>query len=77
MDLKEGNSIIPYHKFRTGLSYQDVADMVWSYSNDPADWPKSHHTRRRNTVLGKWHQIKQEMYEQYLLAFEVEDDLPF
>lgn len=70
------NMIIPYHKFRTGLTYQDVSDMVWSYQDDPATWPKAKATKRRPTVLGKWHQIKLEMYQEYLQNTE-EDDLPF
>lgn len=53
---------VSYEKFRTGLTYRAVADMLWSGSPDPADWKY----RRRGTVLGKWHQIKQEYYAEYL-----------
>ena len=54
--------MISYAQFRTGLTYQEVSDMVWSHQDDPATWPLAHYTRRRHTVLGKWKQIKQEMY---------------
>lgn len=61
---------LSYYEFRTGIRYQEVSDMVWSYQDDPATWPLAHHTKRRHTVLGKWRQIKQEMYAEYLLASE-------
>ena len=68
----------PYHKFRTGLTYQEVSGMVWSYSDNPATWPLAHHTRRRHTVLGKWKQLKQEMHREYCEQFEQQPtDLPF
>ena len=80
----------PYHQFRTGLTYQEVSDMIWSYSDDPANWhPSCAKTikykkgqlvktpGRRHTILGKWHEIKQEMYREYLMQVEQEDVLPF
>lgn len=36
--------------------------MLWSPSDNPKDW----RYKRRRTVLGFWHQLKKEMYEQYL-----------
>lgn len=44
-----------YDQFRTGLTYRDVYGMVWERKY-----------KRRGTVLGKWRQIKLEMYEEYL-----------
>ena len=80
----------PYHQFRTGLTYQEVSDMIWSYSDDPANWHSScaktikykkgqlvKTPGRRHTILGKWHEIKQEMYRTYLTQFEQDDVLPF
>lgn len=42
-----------YDKFRTGLRYIDVRNMI-----------DRKRYRRRGTVLGTWHQIKIEMYQQ-------------
>lgn len=58
IDCKEVN----YSEFRTGLTYADVYMMLWSGSDDAATW----RYERRGTVLGKWRQIKQEMWAEYL-----------
>lgn len=50
-----------YRKFRTGYTYREVSDMIW-YQDD---WHQAHHTRRRHAVLGKWKEIKREMWEHY------------
>lgn len=81
--------ITPYKKFRTGYTYQEISSMIWSDSDDPNDWhPGSAKTvkfvngvlvktkGRRHTILGKWHEIKKQMYEEYLRQFE-EVELPF
>lgn len=52
---------VSYRDFRTGLTYRDVYQMLWSYSPDPHEW----RYKRRGTVLGKWHQIKREMFDEY------------
>lgn len=49
-----------YDRFRTGLTFADVKEMLKSHSTDPKDWKY----RRRGTVLGFWHQLKRQMYEQ-------------
>lgn len=49
-----------YDRFRTGLTYDAVKKMLWDESEDRADWKY----KRRGTVLGHWHQLKMEMYEQ-------------
>jgi hypothetical protein len=43
-----------YDEFRTGLTYRDVRDMLRA-----ADRHK-----RRGSVLGFWHEIKLQLYEQ-------------
>ncbi|HET7036573.1 MAG TPA: hypothetical protein VFI42_12895 [Thermomicrobiaceae bacterium] len=55
-----------YAEFRTGLRYRDVYHMLWSGSDDPRDW----RYKRRHTVLGFWHQIKLQLWQQYLDASE-------
>jgi hypothetical protein len=47
-----------YDRFRTGLTYDDVKRMMWDESENRADWTY----KRRGSVLGRWHQLKLEMY---------------
>jgi hypothetical protein len=54
--------MLSYDNFRTGFNFKDIRQMLWSYSDDPKDWPDV--TRR--TVLGKWREIKLQMYDQYI-----------
>ena len=61
-----------YKKFRTGYTYHEVSDMLW-YS-DP--WHCAHHTRRRHSVLGKWREIKREMWDHYQHMQRTEVELP-
>ncbi len=51
-----------YDDFRTGLTYQEVWQMFWVTSADSADWKY----KRRNTVLGKWHELKKNMWVEHL-----------
>ena len=46
---------LSYYEFRTGLTYRDVYMMLWDRKY-----------KRRRTVLGFWHQLKEQMYNQYL-----------
>jgi hypothetical protein len=57
-----------YTDFRTELTYQDIYDMLVVGSADPADW----RYKRRGTVLGLWHQIKQSMWKQHIEDCEQE-----
>jgi hypothetical protein len=43
-----------YDRFRTGLTYNDVRQMLWSSNDDSSTWRH----KRRGTVLGFWHQLK-------------------
>jgi hypothetical protein len=47
-----------YDEFRTGFTFRDIRQMLWSFDEDPRTW--RHVTR--HTVLGKWREIKQEMW---------------
>jgi hypothetical protein len=58
--------LIPYAKFRTGETYRSVCAMLWSPSDDPRTWRH----KSRGVVLGRWHQIKREMYADYVHAHE-------
>lgn len=64
---------VGYRDFRTGLTYQEVYTMLWSSSEDSSNW----RYKRRNTVLGLWHQIKVEMWEEHLHLCEKNNEVPF
>ena len=53
---------LPYSEFRTGLSFEEVRRMLWTPSENPRDW----RYKRRATVLGLWHQLKEQLYGRYL-----------
>lgn len=71
-----------YRKFRTGFTYKEVSDMLWSYDEDPATWHISNATgynvegkrpntkkkagTRRHSILGKWREIKLGMWARVL-----------
>ena len=45
-----------YDRFRTGLAYHDVYTML--------NTSEKHRYKRRGTVLGFWHELKLQFYEQ-------------
>lgn len=57
------NCNIDYADFRTGLSYSDVRATFWRVE---PPW----HSARRHSVLGRWHEIKQEMWAEHLANCE-------
>ncbi len=57
---------VPYEKYKTGLTYDDVYNKLWRDSDDPADW----RYKGPSGVLGYWHELKQEMYDDYVRGFE-------
>lgn len=66
--------VVPYDRFRTGFTFAEVRTMLWSYSEDPRDWPRG---ISRHTVLGRWREIKLEMYDRYLQDLQQMDEIPF
>jgi len=44
-----------YDEFRTGLTYHEVYTMLMTSTK--------HSHRRRNSVLGFWHELKLQLYE--------------
>lgn len=46
---------VTYKAFRTGLTYRDVYHQMWDHSQ-----------KRRNTILGSWHQLKLELWGQHI-----------
>lgn len=61
-----------YGNFRTGFTYKDIVMMFWDDSDDPGDWTY----KRRGTILGKWFEIKQDMWQRHI-EVECEDLVPF
>lgn len=53
---------LSYADFRTGFTYADIYALLWVYSEDSSEW----RYKRRNTVLGKWHQMKLELWDRHL-----------
>ncbi len=51
-----------YDKFRTGLTFEDVRQMLRMSEKHRARHTSPHD--RRHTVLGYWHEIKMLLYEQ-------------
>jgi hypothetical protein len=51
---------VRYGRFRTGFTYHEVYHMMWQ-----------HPQKRRNTILGSWHQLKKELWSRH-----VETDCP-
>ena len=49
-----------YDAVKTGLTFSEVKAMLWSASDDPADWRR----KSRGCVLGLWHRIKMDLYQQ-------------
>lgn len=52
----KGRGLPKYDEFRTGLTYGDVYDMLKTSSK--------HVSKRRRSVLGFWHELKLQLYEQ-------------
>jgi len=51
-----------YDAFRTGFTFGCVRSLMWSWSDDPAQW----RYKTRRLVLGFWHQLKQDMWKQHV-----------
>jgi hypothetical protein len=47
-----------YDRFRTGLTYQDVWQMLWSPDPDPKNWRR----KSKGVVLSLWRQLKEDMW---------------
>jgi hypothetical protein len=54
------NRLRGYDRFRTGLTFREVRRMLWSHSDDKATWGNV----TRATVLGHWHELKLQLWEQ-------------
>jgi hypothetical protein len=58
------NGLPGYDTFRSGLSYQDVFEMLKDNHEDSKRW----RYKKRGTILGAWHQVKLELYHRAVEA---------
>ena len=58
--------VLPYAKFRTGLTYQQLRAQLWNESCAARQAGREFITVRRQLVLGRWHEIKRDMYAHYV-----------
>lgn len=59
------SGILPYRQFRTGLTYTQVRAQLWEESCAQRQAGRDFITVRRQSVLGRWHEIKRTMYAHY------------
>ena len=59
------NDLPGYDELKTGLTYHDVYTMLRH--------SEKHSNKRRGSVLGFWHELKLQLYEQALDRGYVED----
>lgn len=55
---------INYRDFRTGFTYSDIYQLLWVDSEDASLW----RYKRRHTVLGFWHALKLDAWNDHLSA---------
>jgi len=51
-----------YRDLKTGLSFAEVKKLMFDNEPDPKNWKY----KRRNTVLGYWHELKKEMWDHHI-----------
>lgn len=58
-----------YENLRTGYTYKEVRMLLWVADDDyrTGNWKY----KRRNTVLGLWHQIKKSLWKEHLYYCEM------
>jgi hypothetical protein len=64
-DDEVGDEPVPYEDFKTGFTFGEIRNLMFSTSEDPADW----RPKRRGSVLGFWKETKEDMYREYLRKF--------
>lgn len=73
---------LSYDDFKSGYTFKDARQLMFSASPDPSDWPY----KRRHGVLGKLRQLKEAAWADHLAYCEQEaageapsddDEVPF
>lgn len=57
---------LDYADFRTDTTYANVWQQFWSGNDDPNTW----RNKRRNTVLGRWHELKMMLWNEHVRQCE-------
>ena len=57
-----------FDQLKTGLTFGEVRQMLWSADPDPSTWRR----KSRGCVLGLWHRLKLEMYQELMAGRESE-----
>lgn len=69
--MSNNSDIISYENFRTGFTFKDVRQMLQNEAN--MKYENGIYTYiTRATVLGRWHEMKQTMYNDYLTMVELD-----
>lgn len=50
-----------YRDLKTGFTFADIVSMLWVDDPDPARW----RSKRRNSILGFWHEIKLNLWREH------------
>ena len=58
---------IKYRDFRTGETFSSIRSQFWVCDEDPKKW----HPKRRGSVLGRWRQVKLEMWALHISTCDV------
>jgi len=53
---------LEYDDFKTGESFGSIKDSMFVASEDPSRWKY----KRRHGVLGRWHDLKQELWRNHI-----------
>lgn len=62
---------VPYHQFRTGLQFPDIAHELWAKARDDYASTGQYIAPNRGWILTQFRLRKQEMYAAYLRSFTV------
>ena len=64
--MKEEEEILSYNEFRTGLTFRAVYDILKSEARIAFNREGRRMFVTRHTVLGRWREIKNSHYKQYI-----------
>lgn len=54
---------LTYGQFRTGFAWEDIWGLFYTAPDaDPSTWVR----KNRGRILGRWHQIKKELWAEHL-----------
>lgn len=63
---------LSYEDLRTGFSFEDVRDMLWTSDNDSSMWKN----KSRGVVLGFWRELKRGIWRDHLALCKAAKEVP-